>query len=138
MKKAYFYIDDTIWVLRDITRQKPKTLFDNPFMNMLKTAHDRYGVKTQLNLFYRTDYFYGNDEFTLADVTDAYKAEFEASSDWLKMAFHAKQEFPVYPHINATYEDIRDIFQNIEKEVIRFAGEKTFTYAINTHWLPVS
>lgn len=138
MKKAYFYIDDTIWVLRDITRQKPKTLFDNPFMNMLKTAHDRYGVKTQLNLFYRTDYFYGNDEFTLADVTDAYKAEFEECSDWLKMAFHAKQEFPDYPHINATYEDIRDIFQNIEKEVIRFAGKNSFAYSVCPHWVPTS
>ena len=68
MKKAYFYIDDTIWVMRDIARQKPASLFDNPFMNMLKTAHDRYGVKTQLNMFYRTDYFYGNDEFTLSEM----------------------------------------------------------------------
>ena len=64
MKKAYFYIDDTIWVLRDITRQNPKSLFDNPFMNMLKTAHDKYGLKTQLNLFYRTDYFSKRIEFT--------------------------------------------------------------------------
>ena len=138
MKKAYFYIDDTIWVLRDITRQRPKSLFDNPFMKMLKNAHDRYGVKTQLNLFYRTDYFYGNDEFTLADVTDAYKAEFQAASSWLKMAFHAKQEFPDYPHVNATYDDIHDIFKNIEKEVIRFAGKDSFAYSTCTHWLPVS
>ena len=105
MKKAYFYIDDTLWVLRDITRQKPATLFDNPFMKMLKTAHDKYGLKVQLNLFYRTDSFYGYDMFSLADVTDAYKAEFEANSDWLKMAFHAFEEFPDYPHVNASYED---------------------------------
>ena len=42
MKKAYFYIDDIIWVFRDITRQKPKKLFDNPFLGMLKNAHDKY------------------------------------------------------------------------------------------------
>lgn len=138
MKKAYFYIDDTIWVLRDITRQKPKSLFDNPFMRMLKAAHDKYGLKTQLNLFYRTDYFYGNDDFSLADVTDSYKAEFEASSEWLKMAFHAKQEYPDYPHVNATYEDIKDIFTNMKNEVTRFAGEKSFTYAVCPHWVPMS
>ena len=138
MKKAYFYIDDTIWVLRDITRQKPASLFDNPFMKMLKTAHDKFGVKTQLNLFYRTDYFYGNDEFTLADVTDAYKSEFQEASSWLKMAFHAKEEFPDFPHINATYDDVYDLFKATEKEVIRFAGKDSFAYSVCTHWLPVS
>ena len=57
MKKAYFYIDDTIWVLRDITRENNKSLFDNKFMNMLRNAHDKYGLKVQMNLFYRTDSF---------------------------------------------------------------------------------
>lgn len=137
-KKAYFYIDDTIWVLRDLTRNRPKSLFDTPLLKVLKTAHDKYGTKVQLNLFYRTDYFYGNDEFSLADVTDAYKSEWEEASDWLKLAFHAKQEFPDYPHVNATYEDIRDLFKAIEKEVFRFAGEKSFTYGVCPHWLPVS
>lgn len=138
MKKAYFYIDDTIWVLRDITRQKPATLFENPFMKMLKDAHNKYGLKVQLNLFYRTDSFYGYDQFCLADVTDAYKSEFEAASDWLKMAFHAFEEFPDYPHINATYEDTKWLFENIEKEVIRFAGKNSFAYTVCPHWVPMS
>lgn len=137
-KKAYFYIDDTIWVLRDLTRTKPESLFDVPFLKLLKNAHDKYGLRVQLNLFYRTDYFYGNDEFTLADVTDAYKPEWESASDWLKLAFHAKQEFPDYPHINAKYRDVYDVFKDIEKEVFRFAGEKSFTYGVCAHWLPVS
>ena len=138
MKKAYFYIDDTIWVLRDITRQKPKTLFENSFLNALKTAHDEYGLKVQLNLFYRTDSFYGYDEFTLADVTDAYKEEFIANSNWLKFAFHALEEFPDYPHVNATYEDTKKLFVMIEKEVFRFAGKESFSYTVCPHWLPMS
>ncbi len=137
-KKAYFYIDDTIWVLRDLTRTKPKSLFDAPLFKVLKKAHDEYGLKTQLNLFYRTDSFYGNDEFSLADVTDAYKKEFEEASDWLKLAFHAKEEFPDYPHVNATYEDVFDLFKAIEKEVFRFAGKASFTYGVCPHWVPVS
>lgn len=138
MKKAYFYIDDTIWVLRDITRQKPKSLFDNPFMHMLKTAHDGFGLKVQLNLFYRTDSFYGYDEFSLADVTDAYKDEFSANSDWLKFAFHALEEFPDYPHISATYEDTKWLFESIEREVFRFAGKDSFAYTVCPHWVPMS
>lgn len=138
MKKAYFYIDDTIWVLRDITRQKPQSAFEHPFLNMLKKAYDTYGVKFQLNLFYRTDYFYGNDDFSLADVTDRYKEEFEANSSWLKFAFHAKQEFPDYPHVNARYEDVYDVFKDIEREVFRFAGKDSFSYCVCPHWIPVS
>ncbi len=138
MKKAYFFIDDTIWVLRDITRERPASLFDNPFLKMLKANHDKYGMKVQLNIFYRTDIYYGYDEFTLADVTDAYKAEWEANSDWLKLAFHALQEFPDYPHLNATYEDTLRLFNEIKTEVLRFAGEKSFAYEICAHWAPVS
>ena len=138
MKKAYFYIDDTIWCLRDITRNRPASAFDQLLLKTLKELHDKYGLKVQLNLFYRTDYFYGNDEFSLSDVTDAYKTEFEAASDWLKFAFHAKEEFPDYPHVNAKYSDVYDVFKAIEKEVFRFAGKDSFTYAVCPHWLPVS
>ncbi|MBQ8746459.1 MAG: hypothetical protein IJZ08_01155 [Clostridia bacterium] len=138
MKNALFYIDDVIWVFRDLTREHPASMFDNPFMNMLKTAHDRYGMKVQLNVFYRTDFYYGNDEFSLADMTDAYKAEWEAASDWLKLGFHAKQEFPDYPYINATYDTVKSNLDAVKKEIFRFAGENTFAYAHVTHWLPMS
>ncbi len=138
MKKAYFFIDDVIWVLRDITREKPASIFDNAFMKMLKDAHDKYGLKTQLNLFYRTDTYYKYDVFTLAEVPDTYKSEWEANSDWLKLAFHALQEFPDYPHLNARYEDTLRIFKDIEKEVFRFAGKDSFSYTVCPHWAPMS
>lgn len=137
-KQAFFFIDDTIWVMRDLTRQRPASLFDNPFMKMLKKGHDDYGMTVQLNLFYRTDFFYGDDEFTLADMTDAYKAEFEANTDWLRLAFHAKQEFPDYPYVNATYEDVKANYEAIVNEIKRFAGEGSLSTAICPHWLPIS
>lgn len=137
-KKAYFYIDDTIWMLRELARTKPASMFEVPYFKHLKEMHDTYGLKVQLNLFYRTSSFYGMDEFSLAEVPDTYKAEWEQNSDWLKCAFHAKEEFPDYPHVNATYDDMYKLFKMIEGEVIRFAGEKSFTYATCPHWLPVS
>ena len=51
-KNSTFVIDDVIWVFRDLTRQKPASLFDNPFLNMLREAHDTYGLKVQLNIFF--------------------------------------------------------------------------------------
>lgn len=138
MKTSYFFIDDVIWVMRDLTRKRPTSLFDNPFLSHLKEAHDKYGLKVQLNLFYRTDFFYGNDEFTLSEMTDAYKSEWEEVSDWLTLAFHAKQEFPDYPYVNASYEDVKANYELITDEIKRFAGEKSISRVLCPHWLPVS
>lgn len=137
-KLAYFFIDDVIWAFRDLTRQRPSSVFDQLLLKPLKAAHDKYGLKVALNAFYRTDYFYGDDEFTLAEMTDAYKAEWEANADWLKIGFHAKQEFPDYPHINADYDDMKRQYTRFKNEVLRFAGEETLSTAFNPHWLPVS
>ena len=137
-KLAYFFIDDTIWCFRDVARQRPASIFDNAFFKMLKKGHDDYGTTVQLNLFYRTDFFYGDDEFTLAEMPDDYKHEFEANNNWLKLAFHAKQEFPDYPYVNATYEDVKNNYEAIINEIKRFAGEGSIAHAVVPHWLPIS
>lgn len=133
-KKVAYYCDDVIWLYRDLARQRPGSLFDNPFMKMLKEAHDKYGFKVQLNSFYRTDFFYGTDEFTLAEMPDAWKDEWQANRDWLKIGFHSLQEFPDYPFINAGYDDMRKVVEMIRREVSRFAGEGVFTYGAVCHW----
>ena len=137
-RKCSYFCDDVIWVLRDITRRRPKSAFDHPFLGVLKECHEKYGLKMQLNLFYRTDFFYGLDEFALTDVTDDYKAEFAANAGWLKFGFHSLQEFPDYPWINASYEDVKTLFGRIHGEVVRFAGEDSFARACVPHWCPMS
>ena len=137
-RKCSYFCDDAIWALRDITRQRPKSAFDHPFFAVLKECHETYGLKMQNNLFYRTDFFYGMDEFRLADVTDAYKGEFAANADWLKFGFHSLQEFPDYPWINASYEDVKKLFGMIRGEVVRFAGADSFSLACVPHWCPMS
>ena len=138
MKKVQFFIDDVIWVMRDLTRQSPESMFDNPFLGALKKAHEEYGVKTQLNLFYRTSFFYGDDDFSLKDMTDAYKSEWESASDWLKLAFHSKEEFPDYPYVNASYELVKSNFEHIAGEIKRFAGEKSIALGVVPHWEAMS
>lgn len=137
-RKAHFLIDDCIWLFRDVTREKPASLFDNAFLKILKNAYEKYGVKTQLNAFYRNSSFYGNDDFSLSDMTDAYKKEWQEASEWLKIGFHAKEEFPDYPLVNAKYDDAKALFNTIKSEVVRFAGESTFTYGVCPHWNTVS
>jgi len=137
-KNAFFYIDDVIWLFRDLTRQRPAKLFDNPFLAVLREAQDRYGLKVQLNCFYRTDFFYGADEFTLAEMTDDYKAEWQANKGWLRLGFHSLQEFPDYPFINADYGDVVEVVGSIKREITRFAGEDVFATGGVCHWGCVS
>ena len=137
-KSAALFIDDAIWFLRDLARQRPKSLFDNSFLKPLKEAHDRYGLKLQINLFYRTDFYYGMDEFTLAEVPDSYKAEWQANKDWLRLGFHSLQEFPDYPWVNIDYDDVKKLFLMTRGEIDRFAGEGVFTTALVPHWCPMS
>ena len=138
MKKVQFFIDDVLWVFRDLTRERPASLFDNKYMAILKRAHDDFGVKVQLNAFYKTSFWYGNDDFTLTDMTDAYKKEWECNSHWLKIGFHSKEEWPDYPYINADYSLVDANFKLIKGEIVRFAGEKSFANSVVPHWAPIS
>ena len=137
-KRASFFIDDAIWFLRDLTRKRPKSMFDDPFLAPMKECHEKYGLKLQINLFYRTDFFYGMDEFKLTDVTDAYKDEWQANKDWLRLGFHSLQEFPDYPWINIGYDDVKKLFAMIHGEIVRFSGDGVFTDALVPHWCPMS
>jgi len=137
-KRAYYYCDDAIWFLRDLARQRPKSLFDNPFLKALKTVHDKYGFKLQVNCFYRTDFFYGMDEFTMAEMPETWKAEWQANKDWLKLGFHSLQEFPDYPLVNSNYEDVHKLASMIRGEIERFAGPGVFARFAVVHWGTVS
>ena len=137
-KIACKFVDDCIWFLRDVARMKPKSIFDTPYLGAFKKIHDATGLKVQFNLFYRTDYFYGMDEFSLADMPATYKAEFQANADWIKFGLHALQEFPDYPWINSDYDDVAKCLKMIRGEVARFAGDNMFARFLLPHWVPMS
>lgn len=137
-RNAFHYVDDCIWFLRDLARQRPKSAFDHPFLAGFRKVHEATGLKVQFNLFYRTDFFYGMDEFTLAEMPDVYKSEFQANADWIKFGFHSLQEFPDYPWVNADYEDVAKCLKMIRGEIVRFAGDNMFARALIPHWVPMS
>ena len=67
-------------------------------------------------------------------MTEKFKSEFEANSDWLKLAFHANSEFPDKPYQHATAEKISEDYKRVIREIIRFAGEKVITNSTTVHW----
>ena len=135
-EKKYFsyFCDDVIRFLENINKNRPDSIFDDPFLALHKKIHDKYGASFQFNLFYQND----DGSFDLGMMTDAYKQEFEANSDWLRLGYHARKCYPDFPHLNATYESVCRDFDDIVGNIIRFAGEKTFSDSSITHWVSLS
>ncbi|NLD88277.1 MAG: hypothetical protein GX633_08485 [Clostridiales bacterium] len=139
MEKSYFFfIDDNIWVFRDLAKERPKSLFDNSYLGFLKRMHDTYGTKTQLNIFCATSPEYGGEDFTLARMPDIYKDEWRENASWLRLGFHARREFPNWPYINANAESFERDYDDIIEEITRFAGEEVIAKELVIHWLPLT
>ena len=133
--------DDNILFLQDLTKNRDEytSIFDNPYLAMYKKAHDLYGACVHLNLFYEytpDERFFSAhpDRFDLSMMTDKFKSEFEANSDWLKLAFHSNAEFPDKPYALATAEQIRADYEKVIREIVRFAGESVLTESTTVHW----
>ena len=132
--------DDNILFLRDINdnRDTYKSIFENPYLAVYKRAHDLYGAKVHLNLFYETDDMHTFNEkgqyFNLSMMTDKFKSEFEQNSDWLRLSFHARSEFPPKPYEHTSAQRIKEDAQLINRQIIRFAGQKTLARGATVHF----
>lgn len=140
--KFRFSSDDNIIFLYDINEHKDvyKSIFENPYLAIYKKAHDLYGAKVHLNLFYefddiaRTKFSSEHPYFNLSMMTDKFKDEFIANSDWLKLAFHANSEYPDSPYDTVDPEKIVEDCTKVHKEIIRFAGKSAISNSTTTHW----
>ena len=140
--KFRFSSDDNIIFLADITEHKDEytSIFDNPYLAVYKRAHDLYGAKIHLNLFYEFDNearsFFSDERpyFNLSMMTDKFREEFRANSDWLKLAFHSHSEFPDNPYANAAPEKITEDCIRVHREIVRFAGAECINSTTTTHF----
>ncbi|CAG4989868.1 hypothetical protein DYBT9275_00398 [Dyadobacter sp. CECT 9275] len=123
-------IDDNIWFLRDIQQQADvySSLFEHPYLAVLKEINDTYGTKIHLNLFYETE------GFNLSQFTDKFKEEWKDNAGWLTLSFHARGEFPDQPYISADYDTVKKDCDLVIGEIRRFAGEEVMTGVTTIHW----
>lgn len=133
--------DDNILFLADLNANKDvyTSIFDNPYLAVYKKAHDLYGVKVHLNLFYAYDekaakFSCKRDYFDLSMMTDRYRDEFTANSDWLRLAFHAASEFPDKPYKDAGFDQVLRDAKAVNREIIRFAGPACLGDTTTVHW----
>jgi len=124
-----FSIDDNSFFLRDIAQKDYPSLFDCFYLKGLRDLHTKYGARFVLNIYYTT-----GDGFDLPQFPDRYKSEWQDNSDWLKLAFHAYANKPARPYQYAASSQLIADLDKVAEQIIRFAGEKTYSPPTVIHW----
>lgn len=132
-------LDDTIDILEEINKKADtlKSIFEVEVLALLKQFHDQYGATFSLYLFYEL-----LDGFCLTQMTDKFKDEWQANSDWLKLSFHSRTRLPInvdyrvdyYLYFDKDYETAKKDFMDIKREILRFAGEEVWDNYPRTHF----
>ena len=129
-RRYNFFIDDCIFFLRNVAVNRLPSLFDDHFLRRLREIHGKYGSRFTLNLFFHDDHH----DFSLTEFPGRYRREFQENSDWLKLSFHAKSEFPDRPYQSADAATLAADFDEVRREVCRFAGPECFIAPMVIHW----
>ena len=134
--------DDNILFLQDLTEHSERypSIFDHPYLAVYKKAHDLYGAKVHLNLFYelceegRSCFRARPNYFNLSMMTEKYKDEFRANADWLKLAFHSRAEFPANPYALGDAATVTAECIAVLREIVRFAGAECISDSTTVHF----
>ena len=122
-------IDDNGFFLRDVVQKGYKSLFECPYLKMLRDLHAKYKSTFVLNCFYALE-----DGFKITEFPEKYKGEWKDNADWLKLAFHSYAEFPNRPYQNATPEKILADWDLLTAQLIRIGGEEAYSPTTVIHW----
>ena len=132
-KRYNFFIDDNIFFLTDIYKKRFKSIFESFYLAKLRGFHKKYGAKFVLNVFFRNDH----EAFDISQFPDRFKGEWDANTDWLRLAFHAFSEFPGNPYGEHFPDKLPEHFALVREQITRFAGEKTFCPPCIIHYYDV-
>ena len=124
-------IDDVIRCLENLNRHDEyRSIFEDPFFALLQQVHQQTGMLAHLHLFYQNE----DGSFNLSMMTNRFREEFRANSNWLRMTFHSRAEFPDSPYRCAPYEQVLSEGRQAAAEITRFAGEEVQDGATSQHW----
>ena len=124
-----FSIDDNSFFLRDIAQNKYASLFDCHYLAALRDLNRKYGAKFALNCYYTT-----GPDFSIPAFPGSYRGEWQDNANWLKLSFHAYANDPDRPYQYATAEKLAHDYDLVAGEILRFAGEATWSPPTVIHW----
>ena len=115
--------DDVYLILEDLSNNQDRyeSIFQNKMLFLLKILHDTTGASFTLYV-----YEYAG-KYSITDVPDKWKSEFEENSEWLKFGYHG-----ICPEIscldeNISIDDFKNSYQTVENSIIFFAGHKSLS-----------
>lgn len=101
------------------------SIFDTVAFGYLRELHQRYGTEFTLFCMYKSK------EFSLQQVSDKWRTEFQKNQDWLHFGFHALDENSNYEKAEA--KQIEKDYRITMGEVKRITGAASFTDTIRLH-----
>ena len=122
-------LDDNIWFLRELAEHDYSSIFECAYLAFWKELYDEFGTKTHINIYLKDD-----DDFTIAALSDRYKAEWQANSHWLRLSFHARANLPAQPYLNAGYDEMKRDVDAVRAQIERFAGKELLGPVTTLHW----
>lgn len=127
MKTFCFTVDDNILFFKDIMDKGYKSIFENPYLAMYKRLHEKFNLKIQLNLFYRTE------GFDLSMMSEKYLPEWKENCDWLKLSFHSDLN-NVSPYEFSGYDEVFSDCEKVNREILRFASDSALAKTTTVHY----
>lgn len=109
-KNVHLSFDDVSFALYDLKTNEPESIFDNAFFAQLKAWHDEFGVCITCNCFNGLTTIAGYD---IAEMPSTWAEELVGAKDWLRFAFHGKDEATVYSTATSAAEDYAKFVQGI-------------------------
>lgn len=101
------------------------SIFDTITLGFLRELHRVFGTEFSLFCMFRSK------EFSLEQVPDKYRAEFQQNQDWLHFGFHSLDESSDYS--KATLERIVEDYRITMVQVSRITGITSFSDTIRLH-----
>lgn len=131
-KRYRFSIDDNIEFLHDLGTEPDSfaSLFDHWYLRFWNTMHEKYGTKVHLNTYYELS----DGSWNTSLMPDKWRGEWEASSDWLHLSFHARRNLPHRIYQAATYDQMAHDYDLVVGQIKRYAGEAVLTNETTVHW----
>lgn len=124
--KIHFSIDDVIKSLKWLTMNQADSVFDSYIFGFAKQIFDKYHIPTS---FYC---MYSDGVFSLDEVSNKWKREFEHNSDWLKFGFHCYEGGSNYAE--ADEDIVKKEYFSVINEIERFAGKNVVDKNIRLHY----
>ncbi len=123
-------LDDNIIFLKNLARNARhyKSLFDDPYLAFWHDLHQRYGTKVHINIYYRTE------GFDLSEMPAKFRGQWRDNAHWLRLSFHALQDQPPRPYLDAPAEKLLRDFDMVCEQIVRFAGEELLSPFTTIHW----